>query len=175
MDSLFVPFNLMEYAVTLQAFTTTAFTGYTQLFPDPKVDFELLKKNVLNFTQATVEFHKTQSKLDLRDPMAIRMINDQLIFLERTFVHMQTSNNSRHALLEPTRAYPQLGSVFPSKLVSGFSTVQKRVPKCSHQSLIIPMLVHTDASSNRNLFIQTFVQTETCAPNMLRSKQADTK
>ncbi|XP_022668635.1 N-acetylated-alpha-linked acidic dipeptidase-like protein isoform X2 [Varroa destructor] len=126
-DSLFLPFNLLEYAVTLQSYTDTAQHHFITLCrkPDSKI-FEPLQHAVGDFSLRAAEFHHRQDMLDLRDPMAIRMVNDQLLLLERAFLRSCPNQclsvtgvdvfNEQHGVATPVKTYPQLSNIFPSVL-----------------------------------------------------------
>ncbi|OQR72279.1 N-acetylated-alpha-linked acidic dipeptidase 2-like, partial [Tropilaelaps mercedesae] len=126
-DSLFLPFNLLEYAVTLQSYADTAQQHFTTVHrdADPKI-FEPLQHAVGNFALRAAEFHHRQDILDLRDPMAIRIVNDQLLLLERAFLRscpnqcfsLEPADKARdqHVIATPGKSYPQLNNIFPSVL-----------------------------------------------------------
>lgn len=111
-DSLFLPFNLFDYAQVLHDF-------YLNLQNEDKikhqVDFSLLNSSVSNFTTAALKFHTMQESSDLSDPMVIRRINDQLLLLERAF--LDPNGFSRYVLkrhLFPSHGNNAYDETFPA-------------------------------------------------------------
>lgn len=89
----------------------------------PKIDG--LESAIKNFTSAALKFHSAQDKLDMRDPMAIRRVNDQLLLLERAFLDpngLPRNPNKKHVVLSPseTSSSPFYDEMFPG-LMDEFS------------------------------------------------------
>lgn len=87
-DSLFIPFNLIDYAQHFRDLSIAVQTNLTLLAKKEKIDLDIsvLESAINGFTEAAVNFHKNQEELDLSDPMTIRRTNDQLLILERIFL-----------------------------------------------------------------------------------------
>ncbi|KAF7488159.1 Glutamate carboxypeptidase 2 [Sarcoptes scabiei] len=125
-DSLFIPFNLLDYAQKLK-------DSYVCLFPDsgsidehPNAigyflqlhyefnidyvknrflkDLQFLEQEIENFIQKAINFHAEQDRSDWNNPLVVREFNDKLLLLERYFRdHRGLPNNNlkHHLILSP--------------------------------------------------------------------------
>ncbi|CAN7941965.1 unnamed protein product, partial [Ixodes pacificus] len=87
-DSLFLPFNLLDYAQLMRDlyFSLHIHMGSLAHVLDLSECKPEFSDAVQNFSAAAFAFHLRQSNLDTSDPMAIRRVNDQLLLLERAFL-----------------------------------------------------------------------------------------
>ncbi|XP_054154396.1 putative N-acetylated-alpha-linked acidic dipeptidase [Oppia nitens] len=115
-DSLFIPFNLLDYAQVLKDLYITLYIHTETILTNNGINIELLDLAIKNFTKAAVKFHSKQDKLDFKDPMAIRRINDQLMLIERTFLDtngLPRNMMKRHIVLSPGEVDPPYDEMFP--------------------------------------------------------------
>ncbi|KAL1425630.1 hypothetical protein MTO96_019052 [Rhipicephalus appendiculatus] len=109
-DSLFLPFNLFDYAQLLKDLCISL-----HLHPHG-LDLGPLDAAVQNFSDAAYNFHSRQNGLDTSDPMAIRMVNDQLLLLERVFLDprgLPRNPYKKHLVLSPPELPTYMDEMFP--------------------------------------------------------------
>ncbi|XP_059874098.1 N-acetylated-alpha-linked acidic dipeptidase 2 isoform X2 [Delphinus delphis] len=88
-DSKIIPFNIQDYAKSLENYATGIYSlskKYDQQLRDHQVSFDSLFSAVKNFSKSASDFHRRLSQVDLNNPTAVRIMNDQLMFLERAFI-----------------------------------------------------------------------------------------
>ncbi|KAH8030205.1 hypothetical protein HPB51_006637 [Rhipicephalus microplus] len=110
-DSLFLPFNLFDYAQLLKDLCISL-----HLHTRHGLDLAPLDAAVQNFSDAAYNFHSRQNELDTSDPMAIRMVNDQLLLLERVFLDprgLPRNPYKKHLVLSPPELPTFLDEMFP--------------------------------------------------------------
>ncbi|XP_072332561.1 N-acetylated-alpha-linked acidic dipeptidase 2 isoform X2 [Scyliorhinus torazame] len=89
-DSIIIPFDCRDYA---EALTNYANVIYEQALQHQlqlnkyQVSFDSLFSAIHNFTRIATDFHKQLEKIDITDALAVRIVNDQLMLLERSFIH----------------------------------------------------------------------------------------
>lgn len=109
-DSLFLPFNLFDYAQLLKDLCFSLHLHAHGL------DLGPLDAAVHNFSVAAFDFHSRQNGLDTSDPMAIRMVNDQLLLLERVFLDprgLPRNPYKKHLVLSPPELPTYMDEMFP--------------------------------------------------------------
>lgn len=109
-DSLFLPFNLFDYAQLLKDLCLSLHLHAHGL------DLGPLDEAVQNFSAAAFAFHLRQDSLDTSDPMAIRMVNDQLLLLERVFLDprgLPQNPYKKHLVLSPPELPTYVDEMFP--------------------------------------------------------------
>ncbi|CAG2110485.1 unnamed protein product [Medioppia subpectinata] len=122
-DSLFIPFNLLDYAQVLKDLYITLHIHTESILANNGIKIELLDSAIKNFTSAAIRFHLNQDKIDFTDPMAIRRVNDQLMLIERTFLDpngLPRNMMKRHIILSPSETDPPYDEMFPG-LMDEFS------------------------------------------------------
>uniref|UniRef100_A0A9L0RU54 N-acetylated-alpha-linked acidic dipeptidase 2 n=1 Tax=Equus caballus TaxID=9796 RepID=A0A9L0RU54_HORSE len=88
-DSKIIPFNIQDYAKALKNYATSIYNlskKHDQQLRDHGVSFDSLFSAVKNFSEAASDFHRRLTQVDLNDPIAVRIMNDQLMLLERAFI-----------------------------------------------------------------------------------------
>lgn len=104
-DSVFLPFNLFDYAVTLQDSFANLVDRYGSVFNSTfPMDLESLKSIIQDFTKAAARFHLLQDQVDPRDALRVRQLNDQLMSVERAFLDLSGVPNygeKKHIILAP--------------------------------------------------------------------------
>ncbi|XP_010176945.1 PREDICTED: putative N-acetylated-alpha-linked acidic dipeptidase, partial [Mesitornis unicolor] len=71
---------------------------------------------VANFSKAAAEFHRRLEQVDKKDPIAVRMMNDQLMFIERAFIDplgLPGRKFYRHIIFAPSSHNKYAGESFP--------------------------------------------------------------
>uniref|UniRef100_A0A8B9LP44 glutamate carboxypeptidase II n=1 Tax=Astyanax mexicanus TaxID=7994 RepID=A0A8B9LP44_ASTMX len=88
-DDLIIPLDCNEYAQSLAQYSHTIeqlAMKHPQEMQMYSVKFDALFSAVQNFTDAAAGFHHRLKALDTTDALAVRMVNDQLMYLERAFI-----------------------------------------------------------------------------------------
>nr|XP_055053456.1 N-acetylated-alpha-linked acidic dipeptidase 2 [Misgurnus anguillicaudatus] len=118
-DSLILPLDCEEYASSLNRYANSIHQ-IAQKHPDAmqqyRVSFDSLFSAVKNFTDAARDFHQRLNQLDNSDAMAVRMVNDQLMYLERAFIDplgLPGRPFYRHIIFAPSSHNKYAGESFP--------------------------------------------------------------
>ncbi|RWS29270.1 N-acetylated-alpha-linked acidic dipeptidase 2-like protein [Leptotrombidium deliense] len=115
-DSLFIPFNLLHYAQVLKDLSSALHIKVLSNMKLKDINIMTLESAVHNFTKAALNFHYHQEKADLKDPMAIRRINDQLLLLERALLHpsgLPRNRMKKHIIMSPSETSSPYDDTFP--------------------------------------------------------------
>lgn len=118
-DSVILPLDCEEYASSLNRYANSIHQ-IAQKHPDAmqqyRVSFDSLFSAVKNFTDAARDFHQRLNQLDNSDAMAVRMVNDQLMYLERAFIDplgLPGRPFYRHIIFAPSSHNKYAGESFP--------------------------------------------------------------
>ncbi|KAM7413191.1 hypothetical protein PAMA_020525 [Pampus argenteus] len=118
-DSQLLPLDANQYAVSLRKYVQSI-TQLAQVHPDEmkmyEVSFDPLFSAVENFTVASREFHKRLENLNTADPLQVRIMNDQLMYLERAFIDplgLPGRPFYRHVIFAPSSHNKYAGESFP--------------------------------------------------------------
>lgn len=140
-ESTVLPYNVeqlpKEMKNILESFDKA---NYTKKLNDNGVTLEHIEKAIDDFANATAKFRKSveEDKTIRCDPMRLRMINDQMMQLERVFVMdggLPERPDTRHAVFAPGKYNKYGGAGFPAipdllyeseKLVKGTPEHKKR-------------------------------------------------
>ncbi|XP_025105253.1 putative N-acetylated-alpha-linked acidic dipeptidase [Pomacea canaliculata] len=115
-DSLIIPFNISDYAWGLEMNRRTLDTEVGARLQQIVSNYSDLQKVIEGFKKDVHEFERTVSKIDRNDPMAIRMVNDQLLFLEKAFLDptgLPFRPNKKHLIFAESANDAYAGSSFP--------------------------------------------------------------
>ncbi|XP_019379646.1 PREDICTED: N-acetylated-alpha-linked acidic dipeptidase 2-like isoform X2 [Gavialis gangeticus] len=88
-DSHVIPFNCQDYGEALRKYAKRIYNlakKHEEQMETYEVSFEPLFSAVKNFTEAAADFHRRLEQVDLKNPLAVRSMNDQLMFVERAFI-----------------------------------------------------------------------------------------
>ncbi|XP_015916644.1 N-acetylated-alpha-linked acidic dipeptidase 2 [Parasteatoda tepidariorum] len=135
-DSLFLPFNLFDYAQILQDFFLNLNSRMRRGMEEHAINLNHLESAIKNFSSAALKFHSMQETVDLSDPMTVRRINDQLLLLERAFLDqngLPRNIYKKHIIMSPSESY--LSGIFPG-LLDEFSNLEQ-YPQDSESSELI--------------------------------------
>ncbi|PNJ86320.1 NAALAD2 isoform 6 [Pongo abelii] len=118
-DSKIIPFNIQDYAEALKNYAASIYNlskKHDQQLRDHGVSFDSLFSAVKNFSEAASDFHKRLIQVDLNNPIAVRMMNDQLMLLERAFIDplgLPGKLFYRHIIFAPSSHNKYAGESFP--------------------------------------------------------------
>ncbi|XP_076969421.1 N-acetylated-alpha-linked acidic dipeptidase 2 isoform X5 [Tamandua tetradactyla] len=118
-DSKIIPFNIQDYANALKNYATSIYNlskKHDRQLRDQGVSFESLFSAVKNFSEAASDFHKRLTQVDLNNPISVRIMNDQLMLLERAFIDplgLPGRPFYRHIIFAPSSHNKYAGESFP--------------------------------------------------------------
>ncbi|CAN9511561.1 unnamed protein product [Ophioblennius macclurei] len=118
-DSPLLPLDAEQYAESLRKYAQSI-SQLAQKHPDEmktyKVSFDSLFSAVQNFTDAARGFHARLQSLDTTNPLQVRIMNDQLMYLERAFIDplgLPGRPFYRHVIFAPSSHNKYAGESFP--------------------------------------------------------------
>uniref|UniRef100_A0A146XG42 Glutamate carboxypeptidase 2 n=1 Tax=Fundulus heteroclitus TaxID=8078 RepID=A0A146XG42_FUNHE len=118
-DSQVLPLDATEYADSLRKYAQSIAhlaQANAEQMQTYKVSFEPLFSAVENFTAAARDFHERLQTLNTQDPLQVRMVNDQLMYLERAFIDplgLPGRPFYRHVIFAPSSHNKYAGESFP--------------------------------------------------------------
>ncbi|XP_032746973.1 aminopeptidase NAALADL1 [Rattus rattus] len=120
-DSLFLPLNVSDYSETLQSFLQAAQENLVTLLENHNISLGPLVTAVEKFkaAAAALDQHILTLQKSSPDPLQVRMVNDQLMLLERAFLNPRAFPEERyysHVLWAPNTAsvatFPGLANAY---------------------------------------------------------------
>uniref|UniRef100_A0A8C9Y668 Glutamate carboxypeptidase 2 n=1 Tax=Sander lucioperca TaxID=283035 RepID=A0A8C9Y668_SANLU len=118
-DSLLLPLDVNQYADSLRKYAKSI-AQLAQRHPEQmkmyEVSFDSLFSAVENFTIAARDFHERLQTLNREDPLQVRVMNDQLMYLERAFIDplgLPGRPFYRHVIFAPSSHNKYAGESFP--------------------------------------------------------------
>ncbi|KAL2096257.1 hypothetical protein ACEWY4_008405 [Coilia grayii] len=117
-DSRLLPLDCQEYAAALRKYAASirALAHTHPNITQHNVTFDPLFSAVENFTNAARDFHQRLQDLDTSNELVLRMVNDQLMYLERAFVDplgLPGRPFYRHVIFAPSSHNKYAGESFP--------------------------------------------------------------
>uniref|UniRef100_A0A3Q2H7P5 glutamate carboxypeptidase II n=1 Tax=Equus caballus TaxID=9796 RepID=A0A3Q2H7P5_HORSE len=118
-NSIVLPFDCRDYAVVLRKYADKIYNismKHPQEMKTYNVSFDSLFSAVENFTEIASEFSERLQDLDKNNPMLLRIMNDQLMFLERAFIDplgLPDRPFYRHIIYAPSSHNKYAGESFP--------------------------------------------------------------
>uniref|UniRef100_A0A8C7AHY6 N-acetylated alpha-linked acidic dipeptidase 2 n=1 Tax=Neovison vison TaxID=452646 RepID=A0A8C7AHY6_NEOVI len=118
-DSEIIPFNIEDYAKALKNYASSIYNlskKHDQQLRDHGVSFDSLFSAVKNFSDAALDFHRRLTQVNLNNPIAVRIMNDQLMLLERAFIDplgLPGRRFYRHIIFAPSSHNKYAGESFP--------------------------------------------------------------
>ncbi|KAM8975426.1 putative N-acetylated-alpha-linked acidic dipeptidase isoform 2-T2 [Pelodytes ibericus] len=118
-DSLVLPLHVQDYADQLKNYATIIFnmaSKHQEKMSIYNISFDPLFSAVQNFTEMVQSFNLRLQQLDLTNALAVRSVNDQLMFLERAFIDPLGLPNRqfyRHIVYAPSSHNKYAGESFP--------------------------------------------------------------
>uniref|UniRef100_A0A8C0NL55 N-acetylated-alpha-linked acidic dipeptidase 2 n=1 Tax=Canis lupus familiaris TaxID=9615 RepID=A0A8C0NL55_CANLF len=134
-DSKIIPFNIEDYAKALKNYATSIYNlskKHDQQLRDHGVSFDSLFSAVKNFSDAASDFHRRLRQVDLNNPIAVRIMNDQLMLLERAFIDplgLPGRRFYRHIIFAPSSHNKYAGESFPGIYDAMFDIENKDDPR----------------------------------------------
>ncbi|XP_074427700.1 N-acetylated-alpha-linked acidic dipeptidase 2-like isoform X3 [Larus michahellis] len=118
-DSQVIPFDCRDYGEALKGYSNRIYKlakKHEEQLKTYKVSFDPLFSAVVNFSKAAAEFHRRLEQVDKKDPVAVRIMNDQLMFIERAFIDplgLPGRKFYRHVIFAPSSHNKYAGESFP--------------------------------------------------------------
>jgi hypothetical protein len=115
-DVLILPLNVSTYANILGDYVIQLDRGYGDLMRAQGISLDPLQKSIANFQMAANRFHQLKSDIDMNNPVAIRMYNDQLMLVDRAFIDplgLPLRPTLRHIIYAPSMFNAYAGASFP--------------------------------------------------------------
>ncbi|XP_034264175.1 N-acetylated-alpha-linked acidic dipeptidase 2-like isoform X1 [Pantherophis guttatus] len=118
-DSPVLPFRCQDYAEALKLYANEIYDQakkHKEELEKYQVSFEALFFAVNHFASVAPVFHRRLSQLDMNNPIAVRSMNDQLMFLERAFIDplgLPGRPFYRHIVFAPSSRNKYAGMSFP--------------------------------------------------------------
>uniref|UniRef100_A0A8C6WRZ5 Glutamate carboxypeptidase 2 n=1 Tax=Neogobius melanostomus TaxID=47308 RepID=A0A8C6WRZ5_9GOBI len=155
-DSLLLPLNVNEYAEALDKYALSI-SQIAQRHPEEMqkygVSFDPLFSAVENFTVAAGDFHERLQTVDKADSLQVRIVNDQLMYLERAFIDplgLPGRPFYRHVIFAPSSHNKYAGESFPGIYdalfdIGNAADPEKSWDKVKRQISIAAFTVHAAA------------------------------
>uniref|UniRef100_A0A9J8C2X1 Glutamate carboxypeptidase 2 n=1 Tax=Cyprinus carpio carpio TaxID=630221 RepID=A0A9J8C2X1_CYPCA len=118
-DSPVLPLDCVEYAMSLTKYANSIYQlalKHPAAMQQHSVSFDSLFFAVENFTVVARDFHQRLDQLDTSNALAVRMVNDQLMYLERAFTDplgLPGRPFYRHIIFAPSSHNKYAGESFP--------------------------------------------------------------
>ncbi|NXD09579.1 NALD2 dipeptidase, partial [Nothocercus nigrocapillus] len=118
-DSHIIPFDCQDYGEALKGYSKRIYNlakKYEQQLKTYQVSFDSLFSAVENFSNAAAEFHRRLEQTDTNDAVAVRIMNDQLMLIERAFIDplgLPGRKFYRHIIFAPSSHNKYAGESFP--------------------------------------------------------------
>ncbi|XP_075054815.1 N-acetylated-alpha-linked acidic dipeptidase 2-like [Mixophyes fleayi] len=118
-DSVIIPFNAQDYGEELKNYADTISNladKHREAKETYEVSFESLFSAIENFTNAAIGLHQRIKNVDLNNSLAVRILNDQLMFAERALTDplgLPGRPFYRHVIFAPSSHNKYAGESFP--------------------------------------------------------------
>ncbi|XP_019664131.1 glutamate carboxypeptidase 2 isoform X1 [Ailuropoda melanoleuca] len=118
-NSIVLPFDCRDYAIVLRKYADKIYNismKHPQEMKTYSVSFDSLFSAVKNFTEIASKFSERLQDLDKNNPILLRIMNDQLMFLERAFIDplgLPDRPFYRHIIYAPSSHNKYAGESFP--------------------------------------------------------------
>ncbi|KAF7219089.1 N-acetylated-alpha-linked acidic dipeptidase 2 [Nothobranchius furzeri] len=155
-DSKLLPLDVNEYADSLGKYAQSI-AEVAQKHPEQmelyKVSFDSLFSAVQNFSAAARDFYARLQTLHTEDPLQLRVVNDQLMYLERAFIDplgLPGRPFYRHVIFAPSSHNKYAGESFPGIYDALFDIENSADPEKAWQEVkrqisIAAFMVHAAA------------------------------
>ncbi|XP_008151831.2 glutamate carboxypeptidase 2 isoform X1 [Eptesicus fuscus] len=133
-NSAVLPFDCRDYAMVLRKYAEKIYNismKHPQEMKTYSVSFDSLFSAVKNFTEIASKFSEKLQNLDENNLMLLRMMNDQLMFLERAFIDplgLPDRPFYRHVIYAPSSHNKYAGESFPGIYDALFDIESKMDP-----------------------------------------------
>ncbi|NWR54901.1 FOLH1 carboxypeptidase, partial [Bucorvus abyssinicus] len=118
-NSIVLPFDCRDYASAVNNYAHIIYNlsrNHEKELATYNVSFDALFSAVKNFTEVADSFHERLQKIDTNNLLAVRSVNDQLMFLERAFIDplgLPGRPFYRHVIFAPSSHNKYAGESFP--------------------------------------------------------------
>ncbi|NXW10164.1 FOLH1 carboxypeptidase, partial [Fregetta grallaria] len=118
-NSVVLPFDCRDYASTVRGYAHIIYNlsrNHEEELATYNVSFDALFSAVKNFTEVAASFHERLQQIDINNLIAVRSLNDQLMFLERAFIDplgLPGRPFYRHVIFAPSSHNKYAGESFP--------------------------------------------------------------
>nr|XP_033808392.1 putative N-acetylated-alpha-linked acidic dipeptidase isoform X2 [Geotrypetes seraphini] len=115
-DSVLLTFDCKNYASALERILASVQTNYGALFLKNGISLDNVTKATEEFKKAASALHKSIETLDIKNPLNVRRVNDQLMQLERAFIDplgIAGDATVRHVIYAPNQHDIYASSSFP--------------------------------------------------------------
>ncbi|XP_013863452.1 N-acetylated-alpha-linked acidic dipeptidase 2 isoform X1 [Austrofundulus limnaeus] len=140
-DSQLLPLDVNEYADSLRKYAQSI-AEVAQRNPDQmemyNVSFDSLFSAVQNFTSAARDFNERLQTVNREDPLQVRIMNDQLMYLERAFIDplgLPGRPFYRHVIFAPSSHNKYAGESFPGIYDALFDIENSADPQTAWQEV----------------------------------------
>ncbi|XP_030056025.1 N-acetylated-alpha-linked acidic dipeptidase 2 isoform X2 [Microcaecilia unicolor] len=140
-NSAIIPFNCQDYGEALKNYASSIYNLAKKHEAQLKiydVSFDSLFSAVQNFTEAAADFHRRLAQLDISNPLAVRIMNDQLMFVERAFIDplgLPGRKFYRHIIFAPSSHNKYAGESFPGIYDAMFDIENKADQKAAWEEV----------------------------------------
>ncbi|NXH68816.1 FOLH1 carboxypeptidase, partial [Hydrobates tethys] len=118
-NSVVLPFDCRDYASAVHNYAHIIYNlsrNHEEELATYNVSFDALFSAVKNFTEVAASFHERLQQIDINNLIAVRSLNDQLMFLERAFIDplgLPGRPFYRHVIFAPSSHNKYAGESFP--------------------------------------------------------------
>uniref|UniRef100_A0A8C3PPD4 Glutamate carboxypeptidase 2 n=1 Tax=Calidris pygmaea TaxID=425635 RepID=A0A8C3PPD4_9CHAR len=118
-NSILLPFDCRDYASAVSNYAHVIYNlsrNHEEELATNNVSFDALFSAVKNFTEIAASFHERLQQIDINNLLAVRSLNDQLMFLERAFIDplgLPGRPFYRHVIFAPSSHNKYAGESFP--------------------------------------------------------------
>ncbi|XP_040400212.1 glutamate carboxypeptidase 2-like isoform X2 [Cygnus olor] len=118
-NSVVLPFDCRDYASAVSNYAHIIYNmsrNHEEQLATYNVSFDALFSAVKNFTEVASNFHDRLQHIDINNLLAVRSLNDQLMFLERAFIDplgLPGRPFYRHVIFAPSSHNKYAGESFP--------------------------------------------------------------
>ncbi|XP_064892269.1 putative N-acetylated-alpha-linked acidic dipeptidase [Columba livia] len=118
-NSVVLPFDCRDYASAVSNYAHIIYNlsrNHEKELATYNVSFDALFSAVKNFTELAASFHERLQQIDINNLLAVRSLNDQLMFLERAFIDplgLPGRPFYRHVIFAPSSHNKYAGESFP--------------------------------------------------------------
>ncbi|XP_063181184.1 glutamate carboxypeptidase 2-like isoform X2 [Chroicocephalus ridibundus] len=118
-NSVVLPFDCRDYASAVSTYAHIIYNlsrNHEEELATYNVSFDALFSAVKNFTEVAARFHERLQQIDINNLLAVRSLNDQLMFLERAFIDplgLPGRPFYRHVIFAPSSHNKYAGESFP--------------------------------------------------------------
>ncbi|NWX49683.1 FOLH1 carboxypeptidase, partial [Steatornis caripensis] len=118
-NSVVLPFDCRDYASAVSNYAHIIYNlsrNHEEELSTYDVSFDALFSAVKNFTEVAASFHERLQQIDTNNLIAVRSLNDQLMFLERAFIDplgLPGRPFYRHVIFAPSSHNKYAGESFP--------------------------------------------------------------